>query len=177
MSIAQVESNSPKITNGHGYTLNNTQSEPKISCYTQGVGTDWYYELIHSSKNKIKKINDFMRPYETNGRDINPEVFPKSNGNRPLLRRNVKNWKGFFMKMILMYVLANLAHVTYILVLTENYVQSTHVLLTLSIRTITSNSILLPMTLTTLTNYLPSNQSTLSTQKLATKYSFNSPLD
>lgn len=91
MSIAQVESNSPKVTNGNGYTLNNTQSEPKISRYTQGVGTDWYYELIHSSKNKIEKINDFMLPYETNGRDIAPEVLLESNRNRTLLGRNVKN--------------------------------------------------------------------------------------
>lgn len=76
-----------------------------------------------------------------------------------------------------MFALVNLVHVTYILVLIENFVQNIHAHLTLSIRTITSNLILLLMTLITLTNYLPSNQIILSTLKLATKYFFNSPLD
>lgn len=77
MSVSQVKMNTNGSLNGTrkaSGSLNHTQSQPQFACYTQGVGTDWYYELIHSSQKRINKLNTFMKPYETNGRDVDPEV-------------------------------------------------------------------------------------------------------
>jgi len=77
MSVSKVKKQSNGSLNGGGKTngmLNGTQSQSKFATFTQGVGTDWYYELIHSSKDRINKLNTFMRPYESNGRDVDPEV-------------------------------------------------------------------------------------------------------
>jgi hypothetical protein len=77
MSVSQVKMQTNGSLNGGVKTngmLSNTQSQPQFATYTQGIGTDWYYELIHSSKKRINKINTFMHPYETNGRDVDPEV-------------------------------------------------------------------------------------------------------
>jgi len=77
MSVSKVKKQSNGSLNGGGKTngmFNATQSQPQFATFTQGVGTDWYYELIHSSKNRINKINTFMCPYETNGKNVDPEV-------------------------------------------------------------------------------------------------------
>lgn len=155
-------------TNG---SHNRTQTQPQSAVFTQGVGGDWYYELIHSSKNRINKINAFMRPYETNGRDVDPEVCFKFNGSRKFTVRNVKNWKRYFMSMILRFVLVILVLANFILVRLENSALSIHVLLKLLTKTtiLSSIPILLPPMLITPTDYLLFVPPTLLTIKPVTK--------
>lgn len=87
MAVSQVKRSADKTNESH----NRTQSHPQTAIYTQGIGDDWYYELIHSSKNRINKINAFICPYETNGRDVDPEVPFDSHSNRKSAAKNVKS--------------------------------------------------------------------------------------
>ena len=49
-------------------------SGPKNSSYTQGAADNWYNEVVHVSKDKITKINNFLDQYDPNGREVDPEV-------------------------------------------------------------------------------------------------------
>lgn len=66
----------PKVTNGSKdkFGLTPGMSGPKNSSYTQGAADNWYNEVVHVSKDKITKINNFLDQYDPNGREVDPEV-------------------------------------------------------------------------------------------------------
>lgn len=89
MSATKVKNGS---SNGLGLTPGMTNK--KNHMYTQGVNTNYYDELIHTSKKKITKINNFLDEYEGGAREIEPEVVysPKRRGSRS---RRGRSWRGF----------------------------------------------------------------------------------
>ena len=74
-------------------TLQNDKIKPQphFSHFTRGSNDNCHYEVIHSSKNKIEKINKFMCSYETSGRNVPPEVLLNSYASRILTGKNAKN--------------------------------------------------------------------------------------
>lgn len=65
-----------KVKNGSNkFGLTPGMTKQKNFVYTQGVNDTWHDELIHTSKKKIAKINNFLDEYEGGIREIEPEVY------------------------------------------------------------------------------------------------------
>ena len=133
----------------HKNSMSQSMSQPQFPTFTQGVDSGWYYELIHASTKKVQKINDFMKPYEINGRDVDPDVCLLLNNTRKSMERSVMSLRLFSMKRIPIFVLANLAFAIFIHVLSGKSVLGTLILRQVFIKKIISStlSILLQMTI------------------------------
>lgn len=72
MSASKVKTKT-NLSNGFGLTPGTTQA--RNFAYTKGATDTWHDEIIHVSKDKINKINNFLGQYDGGGREIEPEVY------------------------------------------------------------------------------------------------------
>lgn len=126
----------------HKNSMSQSMSQPQFATFTQGTDSGWYYELIHTSTNKVKKINDFMKPYEINGRDVDPDVCLLLNNTRKFMERSVMSLRPSSMKRIPIFALANLVFAIFIHVLSEKSVLGILMLRQVFIKKIISNILL-----------------------------------